>query len=103
MVLLDLATMAAVFWILPSLKFHSGWLVLPALNPLVIKEVANGGHLDSIATFFLTLSVLAIVKFQLSKTVNVWFVVWGGVALGLGVAPKLSPAVLFPPLTCPLL
>lgn len=98
MVLFDIATMAVVFWILWLMKFHPGWLVLYAWNPLVIKEVANGGHLDSIAAFFLTLSVLAIVKFRLSTSAKFSHVIWGGVALGLGVGAKLSPAVLLPAL-----
>ena len=98
LVLFDLATMAVVFWLLCLLKFHSGWLILYAWNPLVIKEVANGGHLDSIATLFLTLSVLAIVKFRLSSSGSTWNVIGGAVALGIGIGAKLSPAVLFPAL-----
>ena len=54
LVLFDLGTIAALVWLLAVFKKHPAWLMAYAWNPLVLKEIANGGHLDSIAVFFMT-------------------------------------------------
>ncbi len=100
LVLFDVATLVLVCRLLALLKFHPGWLIAYAWNPLVIKEIANGGHLDSIATFFLVLSLWAIVRWTVARSAKSqsWFVVTGAAALGCGVGAKLFPVVLFPAL-----
>ena len=57
LVLFDFGTMAAVGWMLFLLKKHPAWLMAYAWNPLVMKEISNGGHLDSIAIFFMTTAI----------------------------------------------
>ena len=57
LVLFDFGTMAALGWMLFFLKKHPAWLMAYAWNPLVMKEISNGGHLDSIAIFFMTAAI----------------------------------------------
>jgi len=57
LVLFDFGTMAALGWMLFLLKKHPAWLMAYAWNPLVMKEISNGGHLDSIAIFFMTAAI----------------------------------------------
>ena len=54
LLLFDLATIGAVLGILRLTGRHPGWAVAYAWCPLVIKEFANSGHLDSIAVCLTT-------------------------------------------------
>lgn len=98
LVIFDLMILALVLGLLHQLKIHIGWLILYAWNPLVIKEIANGGHLDSIAVFFMMLSIFCIAKWlqQQQRRWDWCLLALGGVALGLGFGAKLFPIVLFP-------
>ena len=96
----DLMILAIILWMLRHLKIHTGWSIAYAWNPLVVKEISNGGHLDSIAAFFLVLSIALLVKWLSSsrnRSVS-WLPGLSGVCLGLGVGAKLFPIVLFPAL-----
>lgn len=100
MVLFDLLTMWLIFLLLKRLGFHLGWLIAYAWNPLVIKEVANSGHLDSIVSFFIVATVYLITRWAtLEKSERKQMLpLLSGVALGLGVGAKFFPVVLFPAL-----
>ena len=73
-VLFDLATLALVFRLLCLCRLPIGLCVVYAWCPLVIKEIANSGHLDSLAVFLTTLSLHCWVR-----------------ALELGTAPGDAP------------
>ena len=53
-VLFDLATIPLVIWLLRWIGKPIGWVVAYAWCPLLIKEVANSGHLDALAVFLST-------------------------------------------------
>ncbi|MEM9412039.1 MAG: hypothetical protein AAGA30_13055, partial [Planctomycetota bacterium] len=57
----DLLTGIVVALLLHHLGRHPALAVIYLWCPLVIKEIANGGHLDSIATFFCTLAIYFLV------------------------------------------
>ncbi len=96
----DLMILGVVFWLLSLLKIHTGWSIAYAWNPLVLKEISNGGHLDSIAAFFLILSISLLAKWFAQKHASSvsWLPALSGISLGLGVGAKLFPIVLFPAL-----
>jgi hypothetical protein len=58
----DLATLWLVFRLLSLTGRPIGWAVLYGWCPLLMKEVANSGHLDVIAVFLTTLSLYLLVK-----------------------------------------
>lgn len=94
----DLATIATLASLLKALGMHRGWIVSYAWCPLVIKEFANTGHLDSIAVFFSTAAVFAAVKLikaPASSKVIVWTIASASL-LSLAVAAKLYPLVVLP-------
>ena len=100
MLLFDLGTILLLAGLLKMARIHLGWLIAYAWNPLVIKEIANSGHLDAIATFFVVLTLYLVVKQNLLSHVKSqrWWLVLAGVTLGLAVGAKLYPLVIFPAL-----
>ena len=96
LLLFDLGTLWLVFGLLKLLRRHVGWLIVYAWNPLVIKEIANGGHLDSIATWLTVLSVFAFVHWWRSKNQRYSLAIASAVALALGGGAKLFSVVVFP-------
>lgn len=103
-VLFDLATMALVIQLLRFCGQPVGLCVAYAWCPLVIKEIANSGHLDSLAVFLTTLSLSWWVR-ALGLTPDrenprpavrsnlAWL---AAAVLGLAVGAKLYPLVIAP-------
>ena len=96
LLLFDLGTLLLVLGLLRVLGRHVGWLIVYAWNPLVIKEIANGGHLDSIATWLTVLSVFIFVRWWRSRNQGYSLAAASAAALGLGVGAKLFSVVVFP-------
>lgn len=95
-VLFDLATVAILCRLLLAAHRHPGWCVAYAWCPLVMKEFANSGHLDSIAVCLATLSVLLAVQ-AVSRHEGRGALRSGiaaAVCLGLSVGAKLYAVVL---------
>ena len=99
LVLFDLATVVVVIGLLRIAGKHVGWSIAYGWCPLVIKEVANTGHLDSVAVFLATLALYFATKFLSGGTQGqggrVQTVV-SALLLALAVGAKLYPIVLLP-------
>lgn len=116
MLVFDMATLVIICLMLRTCNLHLGWSIIYAWNPLVIKEISNSGHLDSIATMCMMLSLYALLRWFSGKHIdrddvllnkNVaknpatggpWWLLIGGASLGLGVGAKLFPVVVLPAL-----
>ena len=96
LLLFDIGTLFLVLAMCKIFNRHIGWLIVYAWNPLVIKEIANGGHLDSIATLLTVLSVFVFIQWCRSKKQGPTLAAASAVALGLGVGAKLFSVVVFP-------
>ncbi len=94
----DFATLLLVVILLRMACLPIGHAVAYGWCPLVMKEIAGSGHLDSIATFFATLAVVATVaSLRAIRPQQRWLCVGvAAIALGLGVGAKLFPVVLAP-------
>lgn len=98
LVLFDLATLGLVMAILKVAKRHMAWSITYAWSPLVLKEFANSGHLDSIAVFLTTAAVYVWVRLRQAEPnrMRAAPVACVGFLLGLAVGAKLYPVVLLP-------
>ncbi len=91
----DLATVLVVLGLLRRLDMPAGWSVAYAWCPLVLKEFGNSLHLDSIAVFFATAAVYALVRTRDARQPLRWLLAAAGL-LALGVGAKLYPVLLVP-------
>ncbi|NOY40260.1 MAG: hypothetical protein GXP26_00285 [Planctomycetes bacterium] len=97
LVLFDLATLLVVIALLREVKLHPGLSIAYGWCPLVLKEIANGGHLDSIAIFLTTLAIWLLVRSCSDKTdAPIRAATLSGVVLALAIAAKIYPVVLLP-------
>ena len=96
LLLFDVGILLLILCLCKILNRHLGWLIVYAWNPLVIKEIANSGHLDSIATLLTVFSVFMFAQWCRSETQRSSFAVTSAIALGLGVGAKLFSVVVFP-------
>ena len=109
--IIDLGTVLCLAWMISFLGKHPAWLIAYAWNPLVLKEIANGGHLDSIAIFFMTFGLgvffwgLARTRMKSQTDVGffesndfklLWWAPLSGALLALGIGAKLFPVILMP-------
>jgi len=101
----DLATLILVMKLLQLAGKPVGLSLTYGWCPLLMKEVANSGHLDAIAVFMTTLTVYLTVKLvvyrkQSARRVSLVQAAVGAltisVILGLAVGAKLYPIVLAP-------
>ncbi|HVC93113.1 MAG TPA: hypothetical protein VND64_05450 [Pirellulales bacterium] len=109
-VLFDLATLLLVIRLLRKTGRHIGWAVAYGWCPLLIKEIANSGHLDALAVFLTTFAVERTVAVsygeppssadaairQLPAGMNRGAAWVAALALALAVGAKLYPLVLAP-------
>ncbi|MCG8448087.1 MAG: hypothetical protein MI725_00725 [Pirellulales bacterium] len=97
LVLFDLATLLVVLRLVREVGLHPGWSLAYGWCPLLMKEIANGGHLDSIAIFFTTLAVWLLVKtLRRPGALKLRSVAGTGSVLALAIGAKLYPVVLMP-------
>jgi hypothetical protein len=99
LVLFDLATLGVVIALLRLTGRHVGWAVAYGWCPLVIKEIANTGHLDSIAVFLTILALYLLARLVAKSKANkpsTALAVGSALVLALAVGAKLYPLVLTP-------
>ncbi len=102
----DVGTLFVVIGLLRFCKLPTQLCLIYAWCPLLIKEVANSGHLDAIAVFLTTAAVYGLVRsgprlgLTEERTISPGWKprLRGGAAwlLGLAVGAKLYPIVLVP-------
>jgi hypothetical protein len=90
----DLATLAVLLALLKRLGKPSAWALFYAWNPLILKEVANAAHLDSLAALCVVLLLWCLVAWRDSSALK--WVAAGGLAFACAVLAKLYPLVLGP-------
>ncbi len=102
-VLFDLLTIFLLIKILQLTSKPIGWVVAYAWSPLVMKEFANSGHLDSITVCLTTAAIYFVVKNfsassneKTSTSPSLLNVILAAFVLALAVGAKLYPVILFP-------
>ena len=115
LVLFDVGVILCLVWLISVLGKHPAWLIAYAWSPLVLKEISNGGHLDSIAIFFFTAGIAVFLwivnRIQLpdkdsgnqpsgtdGSRAPIWVSAASGGLIALGIGAKLFPIVLVPAL-----
>src|SRR5262249_37420057 len=100
----DLATLALVIGLLKFTGRPIGWSVAYGWCPLVLKEVANSGHLDAMAVFLTTLAVSLAVMSLFTRPVDGgaesegsrsarWLAIAAALVLALAVGAKIYPII----------
>lgn len=90
----DLGILSVLVWLLRMTELNPAWAITYAWNPLVLKEFAGSGHLDSIAVFFTVISVAFAIKAIKAKSRQSWLI--ASLFLALGFGAKLYPIILVP-------
>lgn len=94
--LFDLGTGVVLIVWFKRLGISPKWSALYLLNPLVLKETANSGHLDSIAVFFSVLAAFLMWRSGRRSSESKMFSLSGWAALAMAVASKIYPICLVP-------
>lgn len=93
LVLFDLIICGLIAWMLRRMKQPWHWGLLYWWNPLILKEIANSGHLDVIAACFVLAGLACLL--QTSYRPVRWLLA-AVLCLSLGVGAKLFPMLLIP-------
>lgn len=98
----DLATLWVLISLLRIVHRHVAWSIAYAWSPLVLKEIANAGHLDAVAVFLTMLAIYLATRLlwpnpeEKTEEPTSRDFAWVGAALGLAVGAKLYPVILLP-------
>ena len=87
MLVLDVAAGVFAWRLLRMAGRPEAWVLVWALNPLVMREFAGAGHIDAAALAASAAALLLAVRRRPG---------WAGVALGVAIMVKLLPAALAP-------
>ena len=92
----DVGVLLLMLRLLRLAAMHRGWALAYGWCPLVMKEFAGSGHLDSIAVFFATAALAAGAAVFVRSKHPKRDALFASALLGLGVGAKLYPVVLAP-------
>ncbi|CAL1125477.1 unnamed protein product [Cladocopium goreaui] len=98
----DLATLWVLISLLRIVHRHVAWSIAYAWSPLVLKEIANAGHLDAVAVFLTMLAIFLATRLlwpnpeEKTEEPSTRDFAWVGAALGFAVSAKLYPIILLP-------
>ncbi|MGB9689005.1 hypothetical protein [Thermogutta sp.] len=98
-VVFDLTTLVIISTLLRLSRKHIGWSASYGWCPLVVKEIANTGHLDSLAVFLTVLALFFAVRLLRNFTSvgrSRIHTLLSAVLLALAVGAKFYPVVLAP-------
>ncbi len=90
----DMLTIGAILTALQALRRPRAWVLIYAWNPIVLKEVANSAHLDSLVGLFLVICVLALER-RLADGQLKWVFAAAAACAG-AVLAKIYPLVVLP-------
>ena len=101
--LFDLGTLCLVIGLLRLCQKPVGYCIVYAWCPLLLKEIANSGHLDAVAVFFTTLAVYLTARLLLNQANRPWFSAQTttnttvvAICLALAIGAKIYPIILAP-------
>lgn len=93
----DLGVLLVIAKILLGAAMHPAWMIVYGWSPLVLKEFAGSGHLDSIAVFWMVAGLYLTMSCQAIRPNKLrWFLAAGAVCMALAVSSKLFPIVIAP-------
>ena len=95
----DLGTLFLVIRLLRLTGRPIGWSLIYAWCPLVIKEIANSGHLDALAFFLTTLAIeraVSVLFRPVAGPPRTWSAAFPPALLALACGAKLYPVILLP-------
>ncbi|RMF43150.1 MAG: hypothetical protein D6753_05970 [Planctomycetota bacterium] len=96
LVVFDMSVLAMLLHLLRRCDLHPSASILWGWSPLVLKEFAGSGHLDSIAVALCMAALLVAVDAWRASPGGRFGWSVGGLLLGLAVGAKLYPIVLLP-------
>lgn len=97
LVAFDMGTVVLLLALLQTAGRPIGYAVAYGWCPLVLKEFANSGHLDSIAVFFTTAAALAVSRWLAKRDqATAPRIILAGAIVGLAIGAKLYAVVLVP-------
>jgi hypothetical protein len=82
--------------LLAVLGMHPGWIIVYAWCPLLLKEFANSGHLDSIAVFWTTVNVWWVLRMMQRGRCSYFATTSSAAFFALAIGAKLYPIILLP-------
>jgi hypothetical protein len=95
LLIFELVLLLAITRLLARWGKPAWWILIYALNPLVIIELTGNVHFEGVVLAFLALAALALIE-QGRLSTSVLRLILAGVAFGLGVSVKLTPLLILP-------
>ena len=97
----DLCTLFVLLRLLRLVALPYGWAITHAWCPLVVKEIANSGHLDSLATFLSVGAIYLALRCDpraagSHRSATLPGSLVAAIVLALAVGAKLYPVILLP-------